>query len=103
MPELFAAEHGSGGDPIVLLHGFGASHSAWDRVLAALSGARRLLVFDLPGHAASLAVPHGSAAIAARAVLAALKTRAIPRFHLVGHSMGGAAAALAALMQPAQA
>ena len=101
--ELFAAETGSGEAPIVLLHGFGASHAAWDAVRGLIGGQRRLLAFDLPGHARSLTHPHGSAAQAARAVLAALERRGIRRAHLAGHSMGGTAAALAALMAPERA
>lgn len=98
--ELFAVESGSGSIPVVLLHGFGASHTVWNAVRGHLGHQRRVLAFDLPGHAGSLAHPHGSAAQAARAVLAALERRGVGRAHLVGHSMGGAAAALAGLMHP---
>ena len=98
--ELFGTEEGAGEIPVVLLHGFGASHRAWDRVRPLIGRGRRVLAFDLPGHGRSLAHPHGSAASAARAVLAELDRRGIGRAHLVGHSMGGAAAALAALMKP---
>jgi pyruvate dehydrogenase E2 component (dihydrolipoamide acetyltransferase) len=100
--ELFAIERGAGEAPLVLLHGFGGSHSAWDDVVAAIGAARRTLVFDLPGHARSLAHPHGSAAVAARAILAALDRRGVGAVHLAGHSMGGAAAALVALRAPEQ-
>jgi pyruvate dehydrogenase E2 component (dihydrolipoamide acetyltransferase) len=100
MPELFAVEHDGPGEPVVLLHGFGGSHRAWDAVAAAIAGRRRTIAFDLPGHAGSLRVEHGSAAVAARALLAALERRGARRFHLAGHSMGGAAAAIAALTAP---
>lgn len=102
MAELFCLERGSGGVPVVLLHGFGGSHAAWSAVTEAIGGARHLLAFDLPGHAGSLAVPAGSAAKAAGAVMAELDRRNIERVHLVGHSMGGAAAALVALHNPAR-
>jgi pyruvate dehydrogenase E2 component (dihydrolipoamide acetyltransferase) len=84
----------------VLLHGFGGSHTVWDAVRRLIDDRRRVIAFDLPGHGRSLALPHGSAASAGRAVLADLARRGIRRAHLVGHSMGGAAAALAALMEP---
>jgi pyruvate dehydrogenase E2 component (dihydrolipoamide acetyltransferase) len=103
MAGLFAVERGSGVKPVVLLHGFGGSHLAWDAVVERIGAARRTLAFDLPGHAASLDHPHGSAAAAARAVLADLERRGIAHTHLVGHSMGGAAAALAAMMAPERA
>jgi pyruvate dehydrogenase E2 component (dihydrolipoamide acetyltransferase) len=98
--ELHASESGAGGVPVVLLHGFGGSQSAWDLVRRSIGDQRRVIAFDLPGHGRSLSHPHGSAASAARAVLADLERRGIAKAHLVGHSMGGAAAALAALMAP---
>ncbi len=103
MTALFAFERGSGGVPVVLLHGFGMSHRAWDAVLHRLDPAQRVLAFDLPGHAGSLGVPHGSAAVAAKAVIADLERRGFARAHFVGHSMGGAVAALIALFDPARA
>jgi pyruvate dehydrogenase E2 component (dihydrolipoamide acetyltransferase) len=48
-------------------------------------------------------VDGGSAAGAARAVLASLAERGIGQAHWVGHSMGGAAAALAAMLEPQRA
>ncbi|MGH6926185.1 MAG: alpha/beta fold hydrolase [Propylenella sp.] len=94
---LHGVERGSGGVPVVLLHGFGGSHAAWDAVVSRLGGARHTVAFDLPGHAGSLAYPAGGAGVAAKAVLAELDRRDVRQAHLVGHSMGGAAAALAAL------
>jgi pyruvate dehydrogenase E2 component (dihydrolipoamide acetyltransferase) len=95
MAQLFAAEHGGEGHPLVLLHGFAGSHRDWGPIIGRI-GDRRTIAFDLPGHGASLDVAHGSAAIAANAVLDALAARGVRQFHLAGHSMGGAAAALAA-------
>lgn len=100
-PRLFAAESGSGDKTFVLLHGFGGWHGIWGEVAAALAGDSRVLAYDLPGHASSLDWPDaGPAKLAARAILADLEARGIAKAHLVGHSMGGAIAALAALMQP---
>ncbi len=94
---LFALERGGTGSPIVLLHGFGGSHRIWRAVIGRLPAERRLIAYDLPGHAASLAVSHGGAA---KAVLADLERRGATSVHLVGHSMGGGVAALAALRAP---
>ncbi|WP_026380924.1 alpha/beta fold hydrolase [Afifella pfennigii] len=104
MSSLFVTRAGNldeGRPPVVLLHGFGASHRAWDMVVAELGERLPLLLYDLPGHAGSLAHPGtGHAVTAARAVGADLAERAPDGFHLVGHSMGGAAAALIALKAP---
>ena len=102
LAELFCLEQGAGGTPVALLHGFGGSHAVWSDVVTRIGDARRLLAFDLPGHADSLAVPSGSAVVAAKAVLTELSRRGIERAHLVGHSMGGATAALIALRDPAR-
>ncbi len=102
MAELSGFERGAGGAPVVLLHGFGLSHRAWADVLKRIDPARYLIAFDLPGHAGSRGVPHGSAAVAAKAVLAELERRGIAQAHLVGHSMGGAVAALVALREPSR-
>ncbi len=100
MARLFAFERGKSGDPVVFLHGFGQSHAAWAAVLDRMDAKRHVIAYDLPGHSGSLDVAHGSAAVAAKAVLADLDRRGIARAHLVGHSMGGAVAALAALRAP---
>jgi pyruvate dehydrogenase E2 component (dihydrolipoamide acetyltransferase) len=99
---LFAEELGAGSSVVVLLHGFGAFHGVWRPITAALAAsARRIIAYDLPGHGRSLDWPEaGPAKTAARAVLADLEARGIEKAHLVGHSMGGAVAALAALAEP---
>lgn len=99
MPKLSFARHGDSGPALVLLHGFGGSGKVWDSLGGNLPG--RVFAFDLPGHAGSLAFPGaGNARAAAQAVLAALESEGISEFHLAGHSMGGAVAALAALSAP---
>jgi pyruvate dehydrogenase E2 component (dihydrolipoamide acetyltransferase) len=100
MTGLFGVERGGGNIPVVLLHGFGASHAVWDAVVEEIGGARHMIAFDLPGHSGSLAHPAGGAAVAAKAVCGELERRGFRRAHLVGHSMGGAAAALIALRAP---
>lgn len=101
--ELFCVEDGAGDTPVVLLHGFGASHATWVDIVAELGGQRRSIAFDLPGHGGSLAHPGTGTGAAARAVLGELARRDIPRAHLVGHSLGGAVAAVAALTEPGRA
>jgi pyruvate dehydrogenase E2 component (dihydrolipoamide acetyltransferase) len=100
MEALFCIERTGPGVPIALLHGFGGSHDVWQPVLDLIGGARHTLAYDLPGHAASLVRPGGSAATMAKAIIADLDSRGSSRAHLVGHSLGGATAALIALMRP---
>ncbi|MEP9399982.1 alpha/beta fold hydrolase [Mesorhizobium sp. KR2-14] len=101
-PSLIAEEYGAGQNVIVLLHGFGAFHDVWRLVAVALAQEERhVIAYDLPGHGRSLDWPDaGPAKTTAKAVLADLDAREIERAHFVGHSMGGAVAALAALAQP---
>jgi len=100
---LYATEQGNGSKVIVLLHGFGGGHDVWRDVSGALANGARTLAYDLPGHGLSLDFPGaGPAKVAANAVLADLAARGIKRAHLVGHSMGGAIAALMASTEPAR-
>ncbi len=98
---LFAAESGAGARTVVLLHGFGGVHGTWEAIAADLSADNHVLAYDLPGHGRSLDVPEaGPAKIAVRAILADLEARGLARVHLVGHSMGGAIAAMMAMADP---
>lgn len=101
-PHLFYREAGDDPrPPIVLLHGFGGTSSGWADLIPVLSAERRVLAFDLPGHGSSLDWPETcNAVVAMKAVVAELSSLGIDRAHLVGHSMGGAIAALIGLRQP---
>lgn len=86
-----------GRPPIVLLHGFAGDHETWIGQMIGLETRRRVIAFDLPGHGAALDWPKvGHAGIAAEAVIASLDGLGIDRFHLAGHSMGGATATIVA-------
>jgi len=101
--ELFAAEAGNEGEAVVLLHGFAGSHHVWRSVVPLLASDFRVIAYDLPGHGHSLSWPDaGPVKVAARAVLADLERRGIDRARFAGHSMGGAAAALAAIFEPSR-
>ncbi|MCY0096219.1 alpha/beta fold hydrolase [Hoeflea ulvae] len=89
------------GTPLVLLHGFGGDHSAWDAVKALMPETTRIIAVDLPGHGGSLdAEGRGGAGRMAKAILAGLDAAGVGRFHLAGHSMGGAVSALMAMRAP---
>lgn len=98
----FSLRRGQGQGPVLaLLHGFGASHASWDHIAAGLSGTAETIAYDLPGHGASLDAPGaGQAKVAARTILADMSDKGLDRFHVAGHSMGGAVAALMALAAP---
>jgi pimeloyl-ACP methyl ester carboxylesterase len=82
------------GPAVYLLHGWGGRASQWSSFVEPLTRAGLTAVaFDAPGHGASPAkrtsIPHFSAA------LAAVVDSVGPARAVVGHSMGGVAAALA--------
>lgn len=99
---LYVKQAGTGGDaPVVLLHGFGASHEAWGPIQERLAAETATLAYDLPGHGGSFSHEGaGPAKVAATSILDDLQMRGIASAHLVGHSMGGAIAALMAIFQP---
>jgi pyruvate dehydrogenase E2 component (dihydrolipoamide acetyltransferase) len=89
------------GVPVLLVHGFGADLNTWMFNQPALAAGRRALALDLPGHGGSAKeVGAGDAENLTDAVEGALETLDIKRVHLVGHSMGGAIAALVASRRP---
>lgn len=103
---LHAAQYGDkdGQTALVLLHGFGGTHRVWEAVIDALLAARpavSVLAYDLPGHGENLDAPGaGPPKRAADLIAADLKRRGIERYHLAGHSMGGAIATLIACAEP---
>src|SRR6516164_9654290 len=86
------------GVPVLLLHGFGADLNTWMFTQPALAEGRRVIALDLPGHGGSAKnVSAGDAESLTGVVGAALDALSVERVHLIGHSMGGAVAALLAL------
>lgn len=85
-------EAGNGdGLPLILVHGFGGDRNNWLFNLEALSAGRRVIMLDLPGHGGSTKhIKDPSLAGMAGAVLNFAKAIDLERFHLMGHSMGGA-------------
>jgi pimeloyl-ACP methyl ester carboxylesterase len=81
------------GEPVVLLHGFGASTYCWRHVLPALARSHRVVAPDFYGFGATER-PRDLASYTrdgqAGLVLGVLDALGIGRAHLVGHSYGGA-------------
>ncbi|MER7171911.1 alpha/beta fold hydrolase [Streptomyces mesophilus] len=83
---------GGSGDPVLLLHGIGHHHQAWDPVFGILAAERDVIAVDLPGFGASPALPDGFAYDLANfvpALNALCKALDIERPHVVGNSLGG--------------
>jgi pyruvate dehydrogenase E2 component (dihydrolipoamide acetyltransferase) len=95
-------ELGAGaGIPVVLIHGFGGDLNTWMFTQPALAEDRRTIAIDLPGHGGSAKeVGSGDPDTLTDAAEAAVDALALDRVHLVGHSMGGALAALLTLRRP---
>ena len=88
-------EVGSGGIPLVFLHGVGSDKSAWDLQLWHFSTTRRTIAFDFPGYGESdpLIERSGDAHDQfAETIIAALDALALDRVHLCGLSLGGVVA-----------
>ena len=93
---------GGTGPTIVLLHGFASDKEVWLPVAKLLTPHFHLIIPDLPGWGASSRNPSGNYDIDAQAARLSAFVLALhlPRFLLVGHSMGGAIAGLYAAKHP---
>jgi pimeloyl-ACP methyl ester carboxylesterase len=79
------------GDPVVLIHGLGATKGSFLPTVAALADSFRTIALDLPGFGDS-DKPVGSpyhAPFFARAVVDLMEALELRRAHMIGNSMGG--------------
>jgi pyruvate dehydrogenase E2 component (dihydrolipoamide acetyltransferase) len=92
---------GQDGDVVLLVHGYGGDRNSWLFLQEPMAARHRVYALDLPGHGTSSKdVGDGSLGTLADAILAVLDAIGAGRAHLVGHSLGGAAAAAAAARDP---
>jgi pyruvate dehydrogenase E2 component (dihydrolipoamide acetyltransferase) len=92
---------GADGDVILLVHGYGGDRNSWLFLQEPLAAKYRVYALDLPGHGTSAKeVGDGSLEVLAGAVSGVLDAVGAERAHLVGHSMGGAAALAVAARDP---
>ncbi len=86
---------------VVFIHGAGEDARIWDRQVAAFGGAHRILALDLPGRHTRLAEPPlTSHEENAKDVIRQMDKAGMAQAVIVGHSMGGAVALMAALNRP---
>jgi len=102
MPELHFQDFPgpAGAPPLVVAHGLFGSGVNWRGVARRLSGGRRVLAPDLRNHGRSFHHEAVDYAAMARDILDTLDAQGIHRADLLGHSMGGKAAMVAALTRP---
>jgi esterase len=97
---LHAIEAGHGEPPLVLLHGLFGSARNFGSVQREFAAHRRTIALDLRNHGSSPHDPDTRYTSAAADVLRTLDGLSALPAMLLGHSMGGKAAMLAALAQP---
>lgn len=90
-------------EAILFHHGIGASAAIWTGWLPALADAHRVVTFDMRGYGRSH-VPAADFAwsldLMVEDLFAVADAAGLPRFHLVGESIGGTVALAAALARP---
>ncbi len=90
------------GDPLICVHGLGATKASFLPTVSALAEHNRVIALDLPGFGDSvkpLRAPY-NADYFARSVLALMDAMGIDRAHVAGNSMGGRVALELGLIAP---
>jgi pimeloyl-ACP methyl ester carboxylesterase len=90
------------GEPVLMLHGLGATKVSFLPTLAALAGRFRAIAVDLPGFGDSVKPIRAAydPAYFARVMLTLMDAMELDRAHLVGNSMGGRVAIEIGLREP---
>jgi len=99
--QLAATEYGEG-PPVAILHGLFGSGRNWRSIAQRLASRHRVLAFDLRNHGASPWADKMSYREMVDDLHASLRERGITQTSLLGHSMGGKVAMLAALLHPGE-
>jgi pimeloyl-ACP methyl ester carboxylesterase len=99
--QLAATEYGTG-PPVAILHGLFGTGRNWRSIAQQLAERHRVLAFDLRNHGASPWADGMSYGEMVEDLGASLRARGIDHAALLGHSMGGKVAMLAALLHPAE-
>ncbi|HWB47746.1 MAG TPA: alpha/beta fold hydrolase [Stellaceae bacterium] len=96
---LQATEYGEG-EPIAILHGLFGSGRNWASIAQRLAAGWRVVAFDMRNHGASPWTDRMDYRAMADDIRLAMQQRGYRRYALLGHSMGGKAAMVAALTAP---
>jgi esterase len=99
--QLAATEYGEG-PPVAILHGLFGSGRNWRSIAQQFAAHHRVLALDLRNHGASPWAEGMSYREMVEDLRASLLARGIERAALLGHSMGGKVAMLAALLHPCE-
>ena len=92
---------GEGAESAILIHGFGGDLNTWMFNHEDLASGHSVYALDLPGHGrSSKQVGDGTLAGFAEVLDGFMDAIGVSKAHLVGHSMGGAIAAMFALNHP---
>jgi pimeloyl-ACP methyl ester carboxylesterase len=96
--ELHFEEHGQG-EPVLLIHGFGASVYSWRHLVPALAKCRRVIAVDLKGFGGSPKPEDDAYSIhdQVRLVSDLIRALDLSGLAIAGHSFGGGVALLLAL------
>jgi pyruvate dehydrogenase E2 component (dihydrolipoamide acetyltransferase) len=97
----YARKGAAEGDPVLFVHGFGGDLDNWLFNIDAVGERAPVIALDLPGHGQSdVRLPGSTIAALATFVEHFMDKLGVERFHIVGHSMGGAIASQVALDAP---
>ncbi len=97
----YPAAENSNGLPILFIHGFGGDQNGWMFNASEFSQQHTAYTFDLPAHGeSSRQVGRGTLSSLASLVADFMVALAIPRAHIVGHSLGAAIAVELAAQNP---
>jgi pimeloyl-ACP methyl ester carboxylesterase len=78
------------GYPVILIHGFGESHTIWEPIAEKLGSKYRVLIPDLPGFGESSPLPFDhSIDMVANSIYDWMKKNNIAECIIIGHSLGG--------------
>ena len=102
--KMYVLDSGGRGDVVLMVHGFGASHTTWIGLRPELSKQYRVIAVDLPGHGYSdkYEGDYSIKAVAAK-LWRVLDIKGIKqKVHVVAHSWGTAVSLNLALQRPRQ-
>src|SRR5918997_997417 len=99
--QMYYEIHGSGGVPVILLHGAYMTTGLMEFLLSGLANSRQVIAVDLQGHGRTADVDRPiTYEQMAEDVAASMEHLGIAQADLVGYSMGGSVALLLAMRHP---